>query len=127
MAAAMAEPRRVAVTGPRIRGVRVPTYSPVPRDIDEQTELGAVYIRSLIRAQLRLALVTCGIVALVVGLLPLVFAMAPALAAVKPLGVPVPWLVLGLGVQPLWIGAAARHVRRAERAERDFVDLVARS
>lgn len=115
------------VTGPPIRGVRVPPYSPVPRDIDEQTELGAVYIRSLMRVQLRLALVTCGIVALVVGLLPLVFALAPALSAVKPLGVPLPWLVLGLGVQPLWIAAAARHVRKAERTERDFIDLVTRS
>ena len=123
----MAETRRVVVTGPRVRGVRVPTYSPVTRDIDEQTELGAVYVRSLMRVQLRLALVTCGIVAIVVGLLPLAFALVPKLSAVKPLGLPLPWLVLGLGVQPLWIAAAARYVRRAERAERDFIDLVARS
>jgi hypothetical protein len=99
----------------------------VTRDIDEQTELGAVYVRSLMRVQLRLALVTCGIVAIVVGLLPLAFALVPKLSAVKPLGLPLPWLVLGLGVQPLWIAAAARYVRRAERAERDFIDLVARS
>lgn len=123
----MTEARRVVVTGPRSRGVRVPLYSPVTRDIDEQTELGAVYLRSMMRVQLRHALVTCGIVALVVGLLPLVFALAPALSRVKALGVPLPWLVLGLGVQPLWIGAAARYVRRTERAERDFIDLVTRS
>lgn len=122
----MPEPRRVVVTGPRARGVRVPPYSPVTRDIDEQTELGAVYLRSMMRVQLRHALVTCGIVAIVVGLLPLVFALAPALSAIKALGVPLPWLVLGLGVQPLWIGAAARYVRRTERAERDFIDLVTR-
>jgi hypothetical protein len=123
----MTEVRRVVVTGPRARGVRVPPYPQVTRDIDEQTELGAVYVRSLIRAQLRLAVVSCGIVVLVVVLLPLTFALAPALAAVKLVGVPLPWLVLGLGVHPLWISAAAGHVHRAERAERDFVDLVTRS
>jgi hypothetical protein len=123
----MGEIRRVVVTGPRTRGVCVPPYSPVPHDIDEQTELGAVYIKSLIRAQLRHSLVTCGIVAFVLGLMPLTFALVPALSAIKPFGVPLPWLVLGLGVQPLWIAAGARHVRRAERAEREFVDLVARS
>ncbi|HEU5159860.1 MAG TPA: hypothetical protein VFU43_22885 [Streptosporangiaceae bacterium] len=123
----MAEPRRVVVTGPRSRGVPAPRYSPVTRDIDEQTELGAVYVRSLMRVQLRHSLATCAIVAIVVGVLPLVFVLAPGLSAIKALGVPLPWLVLGLGVQPLWIGAAARYVRRAERTERDFTDLVARS
>jgi hypothetical protein len=123
----MADTRRVVVTGPRSRGVRVPPYPYVTRDIDEQTELGAVYVRSLMRAQLRLALVTCCLVAVVVGLLPLVFAVVPALSPVKLFGVPLAWLVLGLGVQPLWIAAAARHVRRAERAERDFIELVTRS
>ncbi|HEX6468057.1 MAG TPA: hypothetical protein VF069_03105 [Streptosporangiaceae bacterium] len=123
----MAEQRRVTVTGPRARGVRVPPYPRVTRDIDEQTELGACYVRSLMRAQFRLALAGCGVVALVIGLLPLVFALLPGLAAVKLFGVPLPWLVLGLGVQPLWIAAAVGHVRGAERAERDFIDLVTRS
>jgi hypothetical protein len=123
----MTEPRRVVVTGPRTRRGRTRAYPPPDRDIDQWVKLDARCVRSLMRAQLRLALATCGLVALVIGLLPLLFALVPALAGVKLCGVPLPWLVLGLGVQPLWIAAAARHVRRAERAERDFIDLVNRS
>jgi hypothetical protein len=112
------ETRRVVVTGPRVGGG-------VTREFE--AEHGAVCARSLIRAQLRHALVTCGFVALVVGGLPMVFALVPELSAVRLGGVPLPWLVLGLGVHPLWVVVAARHVRRAERAERDFADHVVRS
>jgi len=113
------ETRRVVVTGPRVGGP--------PTTRETEAEPGVACVRSLIRAQLRHALVTCGFVALVGGALPIAFALAPGLSAIRVGGVPLPWLVLGLGVHPLWIAAAARHVRRAERAERDFVDLVARS
>jgi hypothetical protein len=115
----MPETRRVIVTGPRARDRA--------GDAAEQTEPDAADVRSLMRDQLRLALVTCGVVGLVVGALPLVFALAPGLSAVRLSGVPLPWVVLGLGVQPLWIVAAVGHIRRAERTERDFIDRVARS
>jgi uncharacterized membrane protein (DUF485 family) len=99
----------------------------VVRDIDEQTELGAVYVRSLMRAQLRLALVTSLIVLTVVGGLPLLFALVPKLSGLRILGVPVPWLVLALCIPPVWIVTAAWHVRQAERTERDFTEIVERS
>ena len=122
--------RRVRVTGPR-RGVRRPHPSSRAGDSGgdgaEQTEPDAVHVRSLMRAQLRLALVTCGVVGLVLGALPLVFALAPLLSKVRVCGVPLSWLVLCLGVQPLWVVAAIRHVRHVERTEREFIDLVTRS
>ena len=126
----MSDPRRVLVTSPRTRApqvVQVVRPWPVVQDIDEQTELGAVYVRSLMRAQLRLALITSLIVLMVVGGLPLLFALVPELSGLRIHGVPVPWLVLALCIQPVWIVTAAWHVRQAERTERDFTEVVERS
>jgi hypothetical protein len=83
-------------------------------------------MRSLVRAQLRLAVGVLVAFALTVGGLPLLFALAPALRAQAVLGVPLPWLLLGLLVYPLVGLTAWTYVRAAERAERDFADLVAR-
>lgn len=98
---------------------------PVVRDIDERTEPGQV--RSLMRAQFRLALGLALIVLAVVGGLPLLFACFPAVSRMRVAGIPVSWLVLGVCVQPVWIVVARWHLRRAERIEQDFADVVARS
>ncbi|MGI5168703.1 hypothetical protein ACQEU3_30580 [Spirillospora sp. CA-253888] len=130
---AAGRPDRVLVSSPRTRRARsLPPGAPRPswdiaRDLDEQTELGAVYARALIRAQLRTALATCAPVGLVLAGLPLLMSHAPELNRVRVYEVPLPWLVLALGVQPVWVALAARHVRRAERVERDFVRLVDRT
>jgi hypothetical protein len=55
---------------------------------------------------------------------PLLFHLVPAVADVRVAGVPVPWLVLGALVYPLLIGLGLFYVRRAERHEREFADLV---
>jgi len=101
--------------------------SPIARDIDEQTALGEVYMRSLVRAQLRLALLVCGGVALLLGGLPLLFAVAPEVGDVRLLGIRAPWLVLGGLPFPLFAGAAWLYIRLAEGHERDFAELVERS
>ncbi|MGI8334030.1 hypothetical protein ACRYCC_29105 [Actinomadura scrupuli] len=123
----MSGPRRVPVTSPRTRAPRGPGHWPVSRELDEQTALGAVYVRWLMRAQLRLAMFTSLVMVMAFGGLPLAFVVVPGLARSRMLGVPLPWLVLALGVQPLWILTAAWHVRRAERTERDFTEVVERS
>ena len=66
-------PERVRVTGPPRR------RTPVARtaDIDDETRLGGVYMGSLLREQLRLALGILLVLALTVGLLPLVFHLVP--------------------------------------------------
>lgn len=113
-------PPRVRVTGPDRRAW--------PRrpggDIDEQTPLGGVYLRSLLREQLWLAARVLGTLGLTVGVLPLAFWLAPGLADVGVLGVPLPWLLLGVLVYPwlLWLGW--RYVRAAERNERHFAELL---
>lgn len=133
----MTEPRRVVVSSARTdrarSAPRTAGGAPVldagwtlANDLDEQTELGNLYARTLIRAQFRIAAVTTAAVAVVVTCLPLLLYLAPELGRARLHGVPLPWLVLALGTQPLWIAAAAHHVRQAERVERDFVELVDR-
>jgi hypothetical protein len=104
------------------------TKSPVEveREIDEQTVLGEVYVRSLMRAQLRLATVVLGTVALTLGALPLLFAVAPGSGRAEILGLPLPWVLLGFVVYPALVGVGAFYVRQAERNEREFGDLVNR-
>ncbi|NVI91584.1 hypothetical protein [Actinomadura sp. BRA 177] len=78
---------------------------------------GPADVQALMRAQLRIALGTCAIVATVLVGLPLL-ALVPAVARARVHGVPLYWLVLVLGVQPVWIAVSFRQLRRAEQAER---------
>ena len=114
-------PERVRVTGPpRQRAGR----SPRAREIDAESRIGAVYMRSLLREQARLAARILVILLVTVGALPLVFHVAPGLAAVRLLGVPLPWLLLGLLVYPWLLLLGWVYVRTAEANESDFADLV---
>jgi hypothetical protein len=117
--------RRVTITSPRTRAPARPRY-PVTQEIDEQTRLGEVYMRSLIRSQLRLALFVCTALACLVGGLPLVFMLAPRLRDARLLGVPLPWVLLAGLIYPMFVGCAWWYVRQAERTEQDFADLVDR-
>ena len=115
-------PPRVRVTGPPRPAVRRPL--PRAREIDEETRLGEIFMGSLLREQLRLALATLALLALGVGSLPLVFHLAPDLADVRFAGMPVPWVLLAFAVYPFLFLLAWRYVRVAERNERDFTALM---
>ena len=97
---------------------------PPSREIDEQTQVGAVYMDSLIRSQRRLAVVVCATITVLLVGTALVGAFAPRFAQLHLLGVPLPWVVLGVLVYPALIGLAAYTVRQAERNERAFTELV---
>jgi hypothetical protein len=113
-------PVRVRVTGPRPGRRRRTT---VAAEIDAQSQVGELYMRSLMRSQLRLALLTVLALVLTVGMLPALFLAVPASRSAHALGVPLPWLLLGFLVHPfLWVVAWA-YVRRAEHNERAFLDL----
>jgi hypothetical protein len=75
---------------------------------------------------LRRGLVVLGVVAGGLAALPVLFAVAPWFATARVGAISVAWLVLGVAVYPLLVAAAAWHVRLAERAERDFADLLGR-
>ncbi|GAA3466661.1 hypothetical protein [Nonomuraea roseola] len=117
--------RRVTVMSPRTAAARRPRY-PVSREIDEQTHLGEVYMRSLLRTQFRLALFVCTVLACVVLGLPMLFLLVPELRAVHLAGVPLPWAVLAGLIYPMFVAGAWLYVRQAERNERHFEDLVER-
>jgi hypothetical protein len=113
-------PPRVRVSGPPRR--RAPQTR--TSDIDEQTQLGGVYLASLLREQLSLALRIIALLIVGVGSMPLLFHLAPGLADVDLLGLPLPWLLLGVVVYPVLVLLGWRYVIRAERNERDFADLL---
>lgn len=114
---------RVRVTGTPRRSVRRTSRT---EQINAGTAIGEVYVRSLMREQLRHALFTVGWLVLSVGSLPALFYVAPDLAAVRVLGVPLAWAVLAGAVYPFILALGWLHVRRAESVERDFAELVAR-
>jgi putative solute:sodium symporter small subunit len=116
---------RVRITSPRTVGARSRSQRSNAAEIDAQTRLGEVYVQGLIRAQLRLALYVVLWLAATLGVLPVLFLLLP-LDRVRLLGVPLPWVVLGAGVYPWLIALAWWYVRRAERNEAAFEDLVER-
>jgi hypothetical protein len=120
-------PRRVTVTSPRARARRLAPRGEAARDIDEQTQLGEVYVVSLVRTQLRLALTVCSVFGCLLGGLPLLFALQPQLREVRVLGLPLAWLLLGVVVYPALIFGGWLYIRQAERNERDFAELIERS
>lgn len=127
------QPRRVTVAHPltlkaRQRAGAAPPPTPVApdrlRELDEQTALGLLLIRSLVRAQLSLALRLVAVFGCVLGGLPLLFAVLPGLRDTRVAGIELPWLLLGVLVYPLFLAGGALYVRLAERNERDFVEVV---
>jgi hypothetical protein len=107
---------RVTVTRPR-------SARPARRVAGDGGPADAGSVRALMRVQAGHAALTCAIVALISGGLPLLFAWEPALSRVRLGGVRLPWLVLCAVVPLLWVAVARRHVRLAERAERDFAAM----
>lgn len=119
-------PRRTRVTSPRATGARQRRVH-VPSEIDAQTRLGEVYMASLLRSQLRLALMVLTALAVLVGGIPLLFWAFPELNDIDVLGMPLAWGLLAFGVYPLLLGLAWLYIRGAERNERDFADVVDKS
>jgi hypothetical protein len=114
---------RVRITSPRTGARRPRSGRSNASDIDALTPLGEVYVKSLMRAQLRLAASVVLLLAATLGVLPVAFRVLP-LDRVHLLGVPLPWLLLGVAVYPWLLWLAWWYVRRAERNEMAFEDLV---
>lgn len=119
-------PERVRITHQRTDAVRRGPHRPPAREIDEQTRLGDVYMSSLIRSQRRLAITVCASIAVLLVGIALLGAFAGPFATIRVLGVPLPWLVLGLLVYLPLIALGWYTVRSSERTERDFMELVRR-
>jgi hypothetical protein len=110
----------VVITNPQPRAAG----STARQDLGEQTRLGDILIRSIIRTQLHLALRLGTLIGVLLGALPLLFAYVPAIRRTHVFGLPLPWLLLGVLVYPVLVAGGALYVRQAERNERDFEDFV---
>lgn len=113
-------PPRVVITSPQVRAAG----STARQDLGEQTRLGDILIRSIIRTQLHLALRLGALIGVLLGALPLLFAYVPAVRRTHVFGLPLPWLLLGVLVYPVLVAGGALYVRQSERNERDFEDFV---
>jgi hypothetical protein len=95
-------------------------------ELTQQSPVGDALLRGLIRAQLAHSLRLAAVVVVGLGSLPLLFALAPDLAEVRPFGVSLPWLLLGVAAYPFLYAVGWAHVHLAERTEAEFTDLVDR-
>ena len=93
-------------------------------EIEQQTETGEFLLDNLMRAQLALAVRLGLVAALVLGVLPVFFLVAPALGEVSVAGVGLPWLLLGVAPYPFLLALGWLSTRHAERNERDFAENV---
>ena len=119
--AAHPPPRREVVTGvPRgsargsSRAARPAAAASGPSALDEDR------LRQLIRIQWRATVLAAGALVVLLGSLPLVFALAPAVAAVRLGGVGIAWVVLGVLAYPVLYAIGRWYVARAEANEARF-------
>jgi hypothetical protein len=105
---------------------RQPQVRHTATELTQQSPVGDALLRGLIRAQLAHAIGVAAVLAVGLGGLPLLFAVAPAVASARPLGIGLPWLLLGIAAYPFLFALGAAYVRLAERTEAEFTDLVER-
>lgn len=119
-------PARIRVTSTRRDAATRRDLRPLIRDLDEQSNLGQVYMEGLMSAQLRLAARVLAFGAVGLGGLPLLFLLVPATRTMELARVPLPWLVLAVAVYPVAVVVARYYVRQSERIEQQFSEVVTR-
>jgi len=96
-----------------------------PRDeLADQTSVGGIYLRRLVRAQLTLSMLSLIAFGGLLGALPLLLYLAPGLIDVYVLGVPLPLVLLGPPVFALFLAVGWLYARRADALDDAFRDLV---
>lgn len=83
----------------------------------------AVYVRSLIRSQLRVAVIAAVAFAVLLAGATAALAFVPELRAATLGGLPIVWIVLGVGVYPVVLAVAWLFTRAADRNERRYRSL----
>lgn len=119
---------------PRVRVTRARREFPVAGDNEASPEsapeapvaageFGGIYLRTLFRAQLRLAVtmaVLGGLGVLTITGAAVVIAAVPALNDITVFGVPVSWVVQAYGMYPMFILLAGIYMRAASRNEKRY-------
>ena len=89
----------------------------------EESDAGQLFVRSLIRSQLRLGLVVGLGFLLILLAFPLMLGLVPGLADSTIAGLPFDWVLLGAGIYPVIGLSAWLYVRTATRNEARYRDL----
>lgn len=111
------------ITAPRTStGATAPTA--VPTRAGDPSD---VYVRSLIRSQLRVGIVAAVSFALLLAAATAALAFVPEVRAATVGGIPIVWIVLGAGVYPVVLLVAVLFVRAADRNEKRYRSLAEES
>ncbi|MFE4228410.1 hypothetical protein ACFRJ8_11060 [Arthrobacter sp. NPDC056886] len=94
-----------------------------PHEAAEESDAGQLFVRSLIRSQLRLGLVVGLGFLLILLAFPLMLGLVPGLAGSTIAGLPFDWVLLGAGIYPVIGLSAWLYVRTAARNEARYRDL----
>lgn len=96
------------------------------RELEEQTQVGAIFLEALMRRQLALSLAVAAVLLGLLGVQPLVAAIWPAYGELRLFSIPLPWLVLGVISYPVLIALGLYYVRAAETIDDEFSELLER-
>ena len=113
-------PNSTAANSAALNGGRSAAAS---REAEEETDAGQLFVRSLIRSQLRLGLVVALGFLLIMLAFPLMLGLVPGLADSTIAGLPFDWVLLGAGIYPVIGLSAWLYVRTAARNEARYRDL----
>jgi hypothetical protein len=93
-------------------------------ELTEQTRVGALYLRALMRRQIRLSLGVAAVFVVLVGGQPLIPEIWPQYGSLSLFGLPLPWLILGVLSYPAMLVLGIAYVRRADVIDDEFTDLL---
>lgn len=96
-------------------------------ELEEQTSVGEVMVRNLMKAQFRSALILGLVTLLGFGSLPLLFWAVPESRDAVFWGIRLPWLALAVLPYPAMLLIGYLSTRSAERHEREFLYIVEHS
>jgi putative solute:sodium symporter small subunit len=116
---------RVTVSHPMTSSVRGPHRGSLSVDARQESAVGEVALRSMMRAQLRLAARWFIALMVLLGTMVTVLSVVPAVHSYRLVGIPLAWWLLGVGCFPVFGWIAVRYVRSVEALEQRFNALVA--
>jgi len=114
--------RQVIRAAPRRPSER--SLSPVTDDLYQPDAYGRELLTSLMRAQAGVSLAVLVPAISLLALYPLLAVLLPSLASYEVLGLPLTLIILGGGIYPPLVLLGYWYVRRAERLEQRFVELL---
>jgi hypothetical protein len=100
------------------------SLSPVTDDLYQPDAYGRELLSSLIRAQAGVSLAVLVPAISLLALYPLLAVLIPRLDSYEVLGLPLTLIILGGGIYPPLVLLGYWYVRRAERLEQRFVELL---